>query len=117
MKLTPQEILNLNVALNALDGRDRVVRVKNEDRVVIEPYKIESDAQLAIVININGLRPFVQGHSRARNALVRDVSDETGKINPASPKGRDFSKREEELLDKPEDVKADRGPRTGFCES
>jgi len=74
MRLTLQELLNLNVALNALDGRDRVVRVNNEDRVVSEPYKIESDAQLAIVININALLPFVQGHTgtqRARAGAVR----------------------------------------------
>jgi hypothetical protein len=74
MRLTLQELLNLNVALNALDGHDRVVSVNNEDRMVIEPYEIESDAQLAIVININALLPFVQAQTatqRARAGAVR----------------------------------------------
>lgn len=105
MKLKLSNILNLSAALNALEGRDRVVRENNTDKVVREPYKIDSDALLAIVINMNTLDPLVRAYQRARNVLVREFADEKGVVNAASPKGMEFSKKEEALLDADEDVK------------
>jgi len=83
LKLTNQQILTLEQAINSLDAK---------------PYKISALARLALARNAGTLAAASTAFNRAKSALVTQHGGEKGEIGPAHGNWTAFVKDYEELL-------------------
>lgn len=87
MKVTINTAHRLVNALLALDGRQRAVKNGEAETVIIEPYKL-GVARLAIARNVSRLRAVLADFEKARDGLIREISNGGDSIDPkANPDG------------------------------
>lgn len=104
MKLQLIDVLALASSLRALDGRDKVVRVNNEDRVVREPFVLGADTRLAGMVNLSRLRPLIEAYDQLRRDAIMKLSED-GVIHAGTPKAVEFADEDRRMLMATQEVK------------
>lgn len=76
-------LLEINAALSALDGTPTVVKGENGvEKTVIVPYQFSGKVRWGISKNLNVLKRVSEDFSKTRDALINEVSNGTGRIEP-----------------------------------
>ncbi len=101
MKLN--EALNCLQALNALDGRPRVIKDGGQERIVVEPYVFSAATRMAIARNIAALSSEEQAFVSARTNLIRQFGNTDGEV--PGEKRKELEGEIKSLLESDADVK------------
>lgn len=81
LNLSVKEIIALQNALSSLDGEQKVVATENGgSKTVLIPYQFGGKTRWAIVKNMGILKKHVENFSKARDALINEISAGTGVI-------------------------------------
>lgn len=82
-------LLEINAALSSLDGTPTIVKgEKNEgdpdtaDKIVTVPYQFSGKVRWGISKNLNVLKRVSEDFGKTRDALINEVSNGTGRIEP-----------------------------------
>ena len=104
MKLSNKQILQLRAALLALDGIDKAVEVKGQDKPVLirKPFSFSGKTRLKIARNLRAIETAFEDYDAARIGLVREYSDDGRQVSPENLP--EFTRKIEELLDEAEDI-------------
>ncbi|MGQ4812323.1 hypothetical protein GOZ80_14040 [Agrobacterium vitis] len=86
MKLKLSEATELANAISQLGGQNKVVKEGGVEKAVIVPYAFGGDMRMTLARNLRILKGHVDDFSVARDALINEYSDGTGKIDPDHPK-------------------------------
>ncbi|MBI5112863.1 MAG: hypothetical protein HZA68_12920 [Rhodovulum sp.] len=108
--ITTREAIALADAIQALDGRSRVVRRNNEDHVTVEPYRFGGDLLLALAINRQRCRLIAEAHVHARNALVTRLAGGASIIPADHPAAADFHAEMSRMLGERHEIDLRRVP-------
>lgn len=81
--LTNAEAQMVLTGLIQLDGYDRVVTERGQDKVIRELYHLEAPVRLAIAADIAKLRPVLQTAQDVHNTLIRQFGGDNGQVPPA----------------------------------
>ncbi len=82
MKVTVNTAHKLVNALLALDGRQKAVKNGDSESIIVEPYKL-GPARLAIAKNTSRLRAVLTDFEKARDGLIKEISNGGDSIDPA----------------------------------
>lgn len=85
MKLTVEQATGVYGALQNLDGRERAVGNKDNERIIMEPYKLGA-LRLTIAKNCTALKNALSPYEKARNDFIVEKSGGTGTIDPKDNK-------------------------------
>ena len=97
-----RDILVLAQALQALDGYMKIVKDGGTDKAVQVPYEFSANVRFVLAKNINSISAVSRDFTTARDALVRQFSD-NGKIPDSAMDA--FDAAATEILDRDEEVK------------
>ena len=76
-------LLEINAALSLLDGTPTIVKGENgADKTVIIPYQFSGKVRWGLSKNLNILKRISEDFTKARDAIIQDVSGGTGRIEP-----------------------------------
>lgn len=99
VKISFQDAIILNNALSALDGRERVVKDGERERVVSEPYDLGPGLRAAIGKNLTRLKAPVEIYSNAEKGLRNEITKGgVIEIKAGSPEVELFIQKRAELL-------------------
>jgi hypothetical protein len=102
MKLKTQNMLNLRLALLALDGLTRAVEVNGKTELVKKPFKLSGTVRKKIARNLRVLQPLYDDYDHARVALIRELAD--GGESVPEEKMPQFNVQHEAMLAEIEDI-------------
>lgn len=86
--LTNQRLLELEAALVALDGCDKIVKDGERERVVKDFYKLGGGLRMSMAKNRMVLKAALAAHELARQAAFKEASDGADSIDSKTDEGR-----------------------------
>jgi hypothetical protein len=98
IKITNQQILSLNDAIAALDGRHETQIVDGKPVQVFRGCKLTHQGRWALARNLGRLQAALADFNRAKSALVTEHSNGMGAISPAHPGFNAFAGDFEQLM-------------------
>lgn len=107
-KLAVRTLLEISSALSSLDGTP--TSVKSEDgkseKIILVPYKFNGKNRWNIAKNLNVLKGVSENLTKARDAVINELSNGSGKIDPADEATiKAFNEKFAEVLDAEESTK------------
>src|SRR5262249_55414371 len=103
MKITLADAIRVHSGLKALDGYTRAVKDGQGERLIIEYFKLTPMLRLAIAMNSHELMRVEEVYAKARNALIKSLSD-PGKAQVKADKMQEFLDGDAELLKAEQDI-------------
>lgn len=82
MKLTNQQVLSLSEAITHLDGQHLLQVVENRAVNIFKSYRIDSKARWKLARCQGVLQFCIADFNRAKDALINQYSNGTGKLGP-----------------------------------
>ena len=107
-KLAVRTLIEINAALSSLDGTPTVVKSEDgkTDKVIVVPYKFNGKNRWNIAKNLNVLKTTSENLTKARDAVINEVSGGSGKIDPNDEAAiKVFNEKFTEVLDAEESTK------------
>ena len=82
--LSVKTLLEINAALSSLEGTQTVVKSEDgkSDKVVIVPYQFSGKVRWNIAKGLTALKHVSEDFTKARDAVINEVSKGTGRIEP-----------------------------------
>lgn len=74
METTLQNLLDLFRTLRSFNGRETVVEIEGQNRLITEPYQFDARVCWAVAKNLNTLKQHVEAFEEARAALLKGVA-------------------------------------------
>jgi hypothetical protein len=96
--ITVQDAAEILSGCTALDGRDRVVKDGEREKIIKEPYKFNGGFLLAIAKDTIRLREIITAYQTAHNAKIVELSGGSGSVDPNSDAGKKLSIADAEML-------------------
>lgn len=81
MKLPIRTLLELHAALASLDGRQRVIKDGETEKIVVVPYAFSGKTRWNIAKNLSVLKRVNEDYVKARDALINELSGGNGTID------------------------------------
>jgi hypothetical protein len=97
IKLTNQQIITLEQAINALDGKQETTVVDGRPQTTTKPYKIAYNARWTLARNASQLSMAVTAFHRVKSALITQHTGGEGAISPANGNFNAFAGDYEQL--------------------
>jgi len=97
IKLTNQQIITLEQAINALDGKTEMQIVEGRPVTTVKPYKVAYSARWALARNAGRLAEAMGVFHRVKSALITQHTGGEGAISPANGNFNAFAKDYEQL--------------------
>jgi len=97
IKLTNQQVLTLEQAITALDGKTETQIVDGKPVQTLKPYKVAYTARWAMARNTGRLAEASAAFHRVKSALITQHTGGEGAISPANGNFNAFAKDYEQL--------------------
>ncbi len=97
IKLTNQQILTLEQAITALDGKTETQIVDGKPVQTLKPYKVAYTARWAMARNTGRLAEASAAFHRVKSALITQHTGGEGAISPANGNFNAFARDYEQL--------------------
>lgn len=102
MKLSIEQIIQVNVGLAALDGYQKIIKDGERERIAQELYKLGGGLRLCIAKNKNRIETILTAFQKARNDLIYQYGKGTAVV--PDDKAEAFSKDERPMLEMEHDI-------------
>jgi len=105
MPLTNRDAQRLFKTITATDGYAAEVAVDGLTKVINKHYHIPPQGRIVLARNHAILQPIIDGLSKAHDALIRELAEDTAATRLPPELSGDFNARWNEILDEEIDVK------------
>lgn len=102
MKLSIEQMIQINGGLAALDGYQKIIKDGERERVAQELYKLGGGLRLSIAKNKNKIEQILTAFQKARNDLVYQYGN--GSASVPDDKAEAFSRDERPMLEMEHDI-------------
>lgn len=109
MQVTVKEAMRMLEGLRGLDGRQRVVKDGDTEKIIMESYKFSPAFVWMLTKNHLALQPIEENYNEARKKMFRAVTAGAAGVDTKTEEGRkqlqEINEKTDELLAMTEEVK------------